>query len=76
MHRANCQESQSFLERQEQAQGATRTFLFGLNKAADRQTIEHLGLQYVDQRRSFAKLVTAVKQTALHHMQRVSNATT
>ncbi len=42
--------------------------VYGLNlEAADKQTIEHLGLQYVDQRRSFAKLITTVKQTALRH---------
>ena len=42
--------------------------VYGLNlEAADKQTIEHLGIQYVDQRRSFAKLVTTVKQTALRH---------
>ena len=42
--------------------------VFGLNlEAADKQTIEQLGIQYVDQRRSFAKLVTTVKQTALRH---------
>ncbi len=42
--------------------------VYGLNlEAADKQTIEQLGIQYVDQRRSFAKLVTTVKQTALRH---------
>lgn len=42
--------------------------VFGLNlEAADKQTIEQLGIRYVDQRRSFAKLVTTVSQTALRH---------
>lgn len=42
--------------------------VYGLNlEAADKRTIEQLGIQYVDQRRSFAKLVTTVKQTALRH---------
>ena len=42
--------------------------VYGLNlEAADKQTIEQLGIQYVDQRRSFAKLVTTVKQTALRY---------
>ena len=42
--------------------------VFGLNlEAADKHTIEQLGIQYVDQRKSFAKLVTTVKQTALRH---------
>jgi len=42
--------------------------VYGLNlEASDKQTIEQLGIQYVDQRRSFAKLVTTVKQTALRH---------
>ena len=50
--------------------------VFGLNlEAADKQTIEHLGIQYVDQRRSFAKLVTTVKQTALRHGFRASQET-
>jgi len=41
---------------------------YGLNlEAADKQTLETLGVQYVDQRRSFGKLITAVKQTALRH---------
>ena len=40
--------------------------VYGLNlEASDKQTIEQLGIQYVDQRRSFAKLVTTVKQTSL-----------
>ena len=40
--------------------------VYGLNlEASDKQTIEQLGIQYVDQRRSFAKLITTVKQTAL-----------
>ena len=42
--------------------------VYGLNlEAADKQTIEQLGIQYVDQRRSFAKLVDTVKRTALLH---------
>ena len=42
--------------------------VYGLNlEAADKQTMEQLGVQYVDQRRSFAKLITTVKQTALRH---------
>ena len=41
---------------------------YGLNlEAEDKQTMEQLGVQYVDQRRTFAKLVTTVKQTALRH---------
>ena len=40
--------------------------VYGLNlEASDKQTIEQLGIQYVDQRRSFAKLVGMVRQTAL-----------
>ena len=40
--------------------------VYGLNlEAADKQAIEQLGIQYVDQRRTFAKLITTVKQTAL-----------
>jgi CheY-like chemotaxis protein len=50
--------------------------VYGLNlEADDKQTIEKLGVQYVDQRRSFTKLVSTVKQTALRH-QLASNATT
>jgi len=42
--------------------------VYGLNlEASDKHTMEQLGIQYVDQRRSFAKLVTTVKQTALRH---------
>ncbi len=42
--------------------------VYGLNlEAEDKQTIEQLGIQYVDQRRSFAKLVTTVRQTALRY---------
>ena len=42
--------------------------VYGLDlEAADKQTIEQLGIQYVDQRRSFAKLVTTVKQTLLRY---------
>ena len=40
--------------------------VYGLNlEAADKETIERLGIQYVDQRRSFAKLVTTIRQTTL-----------
>ena len=47
--------------------------VYGLNlEASDKQTIEKLGIQYVDQRRSFAKLVTTVKQTALRHAQKAA----
>jgi CheY-like chemotaxis protein len=43
--------------------------VYGLNlEASDKRTIEQLGIQYVDQRRSFAKLVTTVRQTALRLM--------
>ena len=49
--------------------------VYGLNlEASDKQTIEQLGIQYVDQRRSFAKLITTVKQTALRHNHRSANA--
>ena len=42
--------------------------VYGLNlEASDKQAMEQLGVQYVDQRRSFAKLVTTVKQTALRN---------
>jgi len=42
--------------------------VYGLNlEASDKQKIEQLGIQYVDQRRSFAKLVNTVKQTALRY---------
>jgi CheY-like chemotaxis protein len=42
--------------------------VFGLNlEATDKQKLESLGIQYVDQRKSFAKLITTVKQTALRH---------
>ena len=42
--------------------------VYGLNlEASDKEALERLGVQYVDQRRSFAKLMTAVKQTALRH---------
>ena len=48
--------------------------VYGLNlEAADKQTIEQLGIQYVDQRRSFAKLVTTVRQTALRYGLRTSS---
>lgn len=40
--------------------------IYGLNlEATDKETIERLGIQYVDQRRSFAKLVTTIRQTTL-----------
>ncbi len=40
--------------------------VYGLNlEAADKQKLEELGIQYVDQRKSFAKLITTIKQTAL-----------
>ena len=42
--------------------------VYGLNlEASDKQELEHLGIQYVDQRRSFAKLITMVKQTLLRN---------
>jgi len=42
--------------------------VYGLNlEASDKETLENLGIQYVDQRKSFAKLVTMVKQTALRY---------
>jgi two-component system response regulator (stage 0 sporulation protein F) len=42
--------------------------VYGLNlEAEDKEEIEHLGIQYVDQRRTFAKLITTVKQIALRH---------
>ncbi|HEX9779859.1 MAG TPA: response regulator [bacterium] len=42
--------------------------VYGLNlEAEDKQTIEEIGVQYVDQRRTFAKLVTSIKQGALRH---------
>ena len=48
--------------------------VYGLNlEATDKQTIERLGIQYVDQRRTFAKLVTTVKQTALRHELKVAS---
>ena len=41
---------------------------YGLNfEASDKSTLEQLGVHYVDQRRSFAKLMTTVKQTALRN---------
>lgn len=49
--------------------------VYGLNlEASDKQTIEQLGIQYVDQRRSFAKLITTVKQTALRHRLKASSS--
>ena len=42
--------------------------VYGLNlEASDKHSLEQLGVQYVDQRKSFAKLITTVKQTALRH---------
>ena len=42
--------------------------VYGLNlEASDKQAMEQLGVQYVDQRRTFTKLITTVKQTALRH---------
>ena len=47
--------------------------VYGLNlEASDKQTIEKLGIQYVDQRRSFAKLINTVKQTALRQSPKTS----
>jgi len=47
--------------------------VYGLNlEASDKDNIERLGLQYVDQRRSFTKLVSTVKQTALRHISKVN----
>lgn len=40
--------------------------VYGLNlEASDKESIEKLGIQYVDQRRSFTKLVSTIKETAL-----------
>ncbi len=48
--------------------------VYGLNlEAADKQALEQLGVQYVDQRRSFTKLVSTVKQTALRHGMKTTN---
>jgi len=42
--------------------------VYGLNlEATDKQSMEQLGVQYVDQRKSFAKLITTIKQTALRY---------
>ena len=42
--------------------------VYGLNlEASDKHALEQLGVQYVDQSRSFVKLVTTVKQVALRH---------
>lgn len=42
--------------------------VYGINlEASDKQKFEELGVQYVDQRKGFAKLTAAVKQTALQH---------
>ena len=47
--------------------------VYGWNlEAADKQAMEQLGVEYVDHRRSFAKLVTTVKQTALRNNLKVS----
>jgi CheY-like chemotaxis protein len=49
--------------------------VYGLNlEAEDKQTLEQLGVQYVDQRKSFAKLITTVKQTSLRYSLKVSNS--
>ena len=47
----------------------------GVVAPTDIGKIEQLGLQYVDQRRSFAKLITTVKQTALRYSLRDSGST-
>jgi hypothetical protein len=40
--------------------------VFGLNlEAGDKQRLEQLGIQYVDQRKSFSKLMIAVRQATL-----------
>ncbi len=42
--------------------------VYGLNlEAEDKRAIEKLGIQYLDQRRTFAKLVTTVQQIALRN---------
>ena len=42
--------------------------VYGLNlEAEDKRMIEGLGLQYVDQRKTFARLVTRVREIALRH---------
>ncbi len=42
--------------------------VYGINlEAADKQKLEELGIPYVDQHKSFAKLITTIKQTALRH---------
>ena len=44
--------------------------VYGLNlEASDKKSMEQLGIKYVDQRRSFTKLVATVKQTALRLQQ-------
>jgi len=49
---------------------------YGLNfEASDKQVLEEIGIQYVDQRRSFSKLITTVKQTALRNGQRFPDPT-
>ncbi len=56
----------------ESAYRSTEVIVYGLNlEAADKQTIEQLGIPYVDQRRSFAKL-----EQPPRHMQRTSDAAT
>ena len=48
--------------------GPKEVIVYGLNlEASDKQAMERLGVQYVDQRRSFAKLVSTVKQTCLRY---------
>ncbi len=47
---------------------AKEVIVYGLNlEASDKHSLEQLGVQYVDQRKSFAKLITMVKQTALRY---------
>lgn len=42
--------------------------MYGINlEASDKQKLEALGVQYVDYRKGFAKLTTAVKRAALRH---------
>ena len=49
--------------------------VYGLNlEASDKKNMEQLGITYVDQRRSFTKLVATVKHTALRLMQRAEKA--
>jgi len=51
--------------------------VYGLNmEASDKESLEQLGVQYVDQRKSFAKLITMVKQTALRHSLKIEESVT